>query len=576
LFFVGNLRYNKEKIMTKKTKILIGILVIVVLVCGWQIWIIRKGIKKLPLKITYEKIMTCSNDSECYCCDGLGMGKQHPLTFAYEEAHANVCINKNYLDKGYEIECQHNIEDEKTFCGTHQCKCENNKCVSTLKPPFTEEVLVYTNKKEYEQGEIVKVTIKNNLPEGKPIWYNCIPITIGRNQPLPLIVFKYTDGEWINIYEDPSIKHPQDICQHGSGIPIEFQFIGGIYKDIFKDSGKYKIGFVYTLDKSAPAIDWLTSYSNEFTVREKKTIDLETCNKIADRYRKDECYVNIAITKQDSTICKEIEDPIYKNWCSKTIQKQILAPEEVACGFFHWYIYEGGSLEERTDVTEEYKRKIAQIRQEIIGPGYDPVIFAQDLPDKGFKVGKAIIQDKNASLKVTLIWSGSDFGHVLKVDLIMENNQWKINNITYLEGDITWETYQNENYGYQINYPDFWSFIKDEPKNIVLSNCPTKEEICMQFSIDILSDTGGGNLDDIKEVKSLKAEGWNYEYTTVSGIKSIKLVRPCSTYLGACTAPELTRYYIIKGAYTYRIEFETGYAGCRICDQMLSTFRFLE
>ena len=292
----------------------------------------------------------------------------------------------------------------------------------------------------------------------------------------------------------------------------------------------------------------------------------------------DDCYVDVAIIKQDSLICERVQDQVYKSWCIKTIQKQPLTPEEVVTGFFNWYLKEGSAfkIKDRTDVTQDYKQRIAKtIESQVM---VDPVIFAQDKPE-GFEIGQATIQDKNAFLEIRTIWQCGALGHLLKVDLILEDNQWKIDKITYLERDVTWKAYQNDNYGYKINYRDVWFLFKDKPESVILSYCSTGDETylrSMGLSIDILSDTGGGNLNNIEEVKLLKSSGWNWKYATVSDIKAIKLVKPCPTVMGACTAPELTRYYIIKGNYTYRIEFNTGYAKCMTCDEMLSTFQFLE
>ena len=258
-----------------------------------------------------------------------------------------------------------------------------------------------------------------------------------------------------------------------------------------------------------------------------------------------------------------------------------ITPEEVATGFFNWYIKEGGAsrIAERNDITEEYKQKIIKsIEAQFM---VDPVIFAQAGPDQGFSVGEAEIQENKAFLIVNLRYSGSELGHYLRVEFVKIDNQWKINNVTFFEKEIVWKTYRNEEYKYEVKHPEGWYFIEDRccpspPEGVTLSNCPKKEEICSYFDIDIISDTGDGNLDNIKEVELLKSEKWDYEYTTVGEMEAIKIVRPCPTMEGACTAPELTRYYIIKGNYTYRIEFKTRYDGCRICDQILPTFRFLE
>jgi len=157
--------------------------------------------------------------------------------------------------------------------------------------------------------------------------------------------------------------------------------------------------------------------------------DSTICSKIEyPKYQRqrDECYVDIAIDKQNTIICKEIRDSIYRNWCSKTIQKQVLTPEEVAYGFFHWYMYNNTrSLGESADVTEEYKQKIARIREEMTGPGYDPVIFAQNIPEE-FTIEKAGIVGKTASLIVNLEFASP---RILKVELLLVDGKWKINGI---------------------------------------------------------------------------------------------------------------------------------------------------
>ncbi|MEA1937439.1 MAG: hypothetical protein U9N04_05035 [Patescibacteria group bacterium] len=156
---------------------------------------------------------------------------------------------------------------------------------------------------------------------------------------------------------------------------------------------------------------------------------------------KDNCYMEIAVIKQDPKICEEIQDDIYKSWCSKKIQKQKFTPEEVACGFFHNYIF--GLLQsssksneeyqtineyESVSTTEEYRQRI----NEMEGLHYDPVIFAQDTPDEGIVIEKATIQNDTASLCVILEYSGSESGsHRLIVELAIVDGQWKISDINH-------------------------------------------------------------------------------------------------------------------------------------------------
>ena len=122
---------NQKPIITVKRKILIGILVIAILFGGWWIW--KSQIP--PILPSFESLKACENDFDCQCCEVFGVIEQHSLTVYNKEAHSHVCINKNYLDKGLDKSidcyCGHSIEeDERTFCGTHQCKCKNNECTA--------------------------------------------------------------------------------------------------------------------------------------------------------------------------------------------------------------------------------------------------------------------------------------------------------------------------------------------------------------------------------------------------------------------------------------------------------------
>jgi len=42
---------------------------------------------------------------------------------------------------------------------------------------------------------------------------------------------------------------------------------------------------------------------------------LAECDGIKDRYEKDECYSDVGISMNDSSICDKIQDPDQKDWC---------------------------------------------------------------------------------------------------------------------------------------------------------------------------------------------------------------------------------------------------------------------
>jgi len=159
----------------------------------------------------------------------------------------------------------------------------------------------------------------------------------------------------------------------------------------------------------------------------KKNPDI--CEEIIDRDyvgHKDNCYIAVAITKQDSTICEKAQNQIYKSWCVKTVQREPFVPEEVVIRFLHEYLYQGVHVEKSSLVTEEYKKKIAETIQVMV----DPVIFAQAEPDEGIVIGEATIINDTSSLIATLKYSGGG-DHNLEVWLLLINNQWKINDITW-------------------------------------------------------------------------------------------------------------------------------------------------
>jgi flagellin-like protein len=137
----------------------------------------------------------------------------------------------------------------------------------TLKPKVT----IATDKKEYEQGEIVKVTIKNNL--AKSIWYK---LDCGEE---PFDVFKYENGDWKQIHQwlltkCPAIPVIEEIKRGG----IREVKYNGIWKGLFAIKGKYKIGLNYSLFKpeNGKLKEPKTIYSNEFTIKEKPEVTIIT------------------------------------------------------------------------------------------------------------------------------------------------------------------------------------------------------------------------------------------------------------------------------------------------------------
>ena len=235
--------------MNSKCKILIGILIVgVVLIGGWWGWNSLKGIEN-PLQKN-----SCAKKGEMpfsgkNCCEGLiSRPNSHP-------DKTGKCVQT----KG-QTSCM--------ACGDGTCEgppMNENKCNC---PEDCKGIIIITNKIEYIQGEIVYITIKNNLEQKIMIRdvFNGIE--------------KYENGNWVNIWNSSEYKCSCDSTCYFGEIPELNSYDNMIFEwnqkmwtychpeaSFFglKDStfmlaprGHYRI-FVKT-DNEA------TTYSNEFTI----------------------------------------------------------------------------------------------------------------------------------------------------------------------------------------------------------------------------------------------------------------------------------------------------------------------
>ncbi len=137
--------------------------------------------------------------------------------------------------------------------------------------PIKEEVVIKTDKFEYETGEIINITIQNN--SGESLWY------FSDKYSNNLRLAGYKDGEWVNIPMLPLSPMPPDYVSETSELKMGEIFILKYLPEekINKTSlnySKYKIGFVYltfnyTKGKSKNIEAQDVAYSNEFTIKEK-------------------------------------------------------------------------------------------------------------------------------------------------------------------------------------------------------------------------------------------------------------------------------------------------------------------
>ena len=237
--------------------VLPGILLIIILLIS-GCWILENHIRQEPIPISgtpqlkeQSRITNCNLNSDCICCDVIK-----------DRNYEKICANKNYMEEN-NFGCLL-AESPYAFCMTHQCKCENNKCTAVEKS--TQDVTLTTDKTEYERGDTVKITLKNNLD--KPVFY-LAGLTYCSTKPYEVYQFFHVQGEekWLKVMLSPS-KCAQ---VEGAGLPIytelnagesiEFTWNPGIWGTTHKISMKYK--------KSKNIEDLKEIYSNEFTIKEK-------------------------------------------------------------------------------------------------------------------------------------------------------------------------------------------------------------------------------------------------------------------------------------------------------------------
>lgn len=152
-------------------------------------------------------------------------------------------------------------------------------------PPKSAEVTVITDKFEYEQGESVKVTVRNGLD--RPIWYNgdlCEPMCCG--------VERLENSNWKPVEKIRCIQLAPPSEGFGGDLPKGYRLesYGELAQEweamkrleydayTFIDPRTYRISFSYRLDEISPNEN--TLHSDEFVIKQKsypeygKIIDL--------------------------------------------------------------------------------------------------------------------------------------------------------------------------------------------------------------------------------------------------------------------------------------------------------------
>ncbi len=167
----------------------------------------------------------------------------------------------------------------------YTCKCANGKC-EKVKEELVEEVIVTTDKMEYEQGEMVKITVENNSDREQRMGY---PI---------YVVERFENNSWLSVRQvwcpcgttcsiinlsikpkdnleiewnqreswcdDPNLTTNTIILLHSEEISNQVQ------------SGRYRIKSIKVDLNNAKE----TIYSNEFTIKEKLALDARCEEKV--------------------------------------------------------------------------------------------------------------------------------------------------------------------------------------------------------------------------------------------------------------------------------------------------------
>lgn len=145
----------------------------------------------------------------------------------------------------------------------------------------------------------------------------------------------------------------------------------------------------------------------------------------------------------------------------------------------------------------------------------------------------------------------------------------------------SWQTYTNNNYHYQISYPEDWFYIPDAmsgppaPVTAFFSNVE-KTNILPYASFNILvSEMIEQTLDEHGEVVSLIADGYEKSDLILSGQPAVRLERDSHIMDSGASI------YVAKDGYVYRLvwgatEPETYLPYEEICEAIAASFTFLE
>jgi len=148
-----------------------------------------------------------------------------------------------------------------------------------------------------------------------------------------------------------------------------------------------------------------------------------------------------------------------------------MAPEEVVEAFYWWYTgYPGDPTTDRiyrssAYVTPEFSRKADEVIASSGQDVHDPFVCAQDIPTR-FTIEEALVSPDEASV---LVRTGLE-DHSFSVQLRQTGGRWAISDVVcpWIKADegepaAAWQTYVDEDYHFQIGYPETWIYEERSP-----------------------------------------------------------------------------------------------------------------
>ena len=250
--------HTKIKDLLRGKKILIGILVIGIILIS-AFWVYENQ------RISEGELYACDKSNDCIIVDGIGC------------CACPTSINKQYLEYWREkSRAKHDCSDIRCIgClgpkEYFEAKCIDKRCKAVPKQ-FTEQVTITTDKTEYEQGETVKIMVRNNLEI--PIWY-AQSVRCGTS----FWLLETCEGEEVSYYEICLWVAPDyRFTKLNLTEILEEEWDGklwgsGLEEYKLPEPGCYRIVFPYSysVNKKKLYEDWgedkKTIFSNEFTIK---------------------------------------------------------------------------------------------------------------------------------------------------------------------------------------------------------------------------------------------------------------------------------------------------------------------